>query len=138
VSFDRPFGPNSVVLDTDAASDYIKGGSASSVAGRLVGRTMALSFVTVGEMVKWPELYGWGERRREHLVQWLESVDVVVGDEAVAHLWGRIFARAQRAGRTPPINDSWIAASCLSYGLPLLTLNTKDYQFFVDHGLRLT
>jgi predicted nucleic acid-binding protein len=35
-------------------------------------------------------------------------------------------------------NDAWIAAACLTEGLPLATLNTKDYVDFVEHhGLAL-
>jgi predicted nucleic acid-binding protein len=37
-----------------------------------------------------------------------------------------------------PINDTWIAACCLSEGLPLATLNVKDFADFSDyHGLAL-
>jgi predicted nucleic acid-binding protein len=37
-----------------------------------------------------------------------------------------------------PVNDSWIAACCLSYDVPLATLNTKDFVDFVQRdGLRL-
>jgi predicted nucleic acid-binding protein len=36
------------------------------------------------------------------------------------------------------VNDSWIAACCLSYDVPLATLNTKDFVDFVQRdGLRL-
>jgi hypothetical protein len=43
-----------------------------------------------------------------------------------------------RRGRPRPQNDTWIAACCLVYDLPLATLNVKDFQDFVDHeALRL-
>lgn len=36
------------------------------------------------------------------------------------------------------VNDTWIAASCLVRGLPLATLNIKDFNDFADHdGLRV-
>ena len=63
---------------------------------------------------------------------------VLSGDEAVGSLWGRITSSAKRAGRTPQTNDSWIAACCLAYGVPLLTNNARDFQYFADnHGLQL-
>jgi predicted nucleic acid-binding protein len=35
-------------------------------------------------------------------------------------------------------NDSWIAACALTYGLPLATLNVKDFEDFAEHeGLTL-
>jgi len=41
-------------------------------------------------------------------------------------------------GRPRPQNDTWIAATCLVYGLPLATLNAKDFVDYVDHdGLTL-
>jgi predicted nucleic acid-binding protein len=36
------------------------------------------------------------------------------------------------------VNDMWIAACCLTHGLPLGTLNLKDYAYVKDeHGLRI-
>ena len=36
----------------------------------------------------------------------------------------------------PPVNDTWIAASCLVRDLPLATLNVKDFSDFADHDGR--
>ncbi|GAA1816498.1 hypothetical protein [Planosporangium flavigriseum] len=59
-------------------------------------------------------------------------------DLAVAQTWGRLAAAGQRRGRTTPVNDTWIAACCLTEGLPLATLNVKDYpEFSQHHGLTL-
>lgn len=56
----------------------------------------------------------------------------------VAHTWGQISAYAVRRGRPRPTNDSWIAACALAYGLPLATLNTKNFEDFAEHeGLSL-
>jgi predicted nucleic acid-binding protein len=36
------------------------------------------------------------------------------------------------------VNDSWTAAHCLTHGLPLATLNTKDFVDLAYHeGLTL-
>ena len=41
-------------------------------------------------------------------------------------------------GRSRPQNDSWIAACCLAYDLPLATLNVKDFADFAEYeGLRI-
>lgn len=51
---------------------------------------------------------------------------------------GEIVAYASRRGRPRPVNDSWIAACCLAYDLPLATLNLDDFADFAEHeGLRL-
>ena len=45
-----------------------------------------------------------------------------------------ISAAAIQRGRPRPANDTWIAACALAYGLPLATLNTKDFKDFAEHG----
>lgn len=51
---------------------------------------------------------------------------------------GEVQARAHRRGRPAPANDSWVAASCLAYDLPLATFNRKDYEDAAEHeGLQL-
>ena len=55
-----------------------------------------------------------------------------------ARTWGRLSADGKRRGHTHPINDTRLAASCLTEGLPLATLNVKDFADFADiHGLDL-
>jgi toxin FitB len=48
--------------------------------------------------------------------------------------WGA----AQLRGRPRPQNDTWIAACCLRYQVPLVTLNTADVSDCASgHGLVL-
>src|SRR5437879_1444633 len=46
---------------------------------------------------------------------------------ARGHDWRR---RPKTRGRPRPQNDMWIAACCIRHGLPLVTLNTKDFADF--------
>jgi predicted nucleic acid-binding protein len=72
------------------------------------------------------------------LSTWLKPIVVLPYDRTVAVRWGVMTADAQLRGRSMPVNDSWIAACCLAYGLPLATLNTKDFQEIADvEGLEL-
>jgi predicted nucleic acid-binding protein len=52
---------------------------------------------------------------------WLSRIAVLPGDEALAATWGRLSAAAIRRGRPRPVNDIWIAACCLTHGIPLAT-----------------
>ncbi len=124
-----------VVIDTDVASRLMRRTLPESVAARLVGVTPAVTFVTVGELVRGAVHAHWGARRSAELTRWLARVLVLPGDHAVARRWGEITGTALRAGRPLPANDAWIAACCLTYGTPLATLNTRDFAH-VD-GLRL-
>jgi predicted nucleic acid-binding protein len=46
---------------------------------------------------------------------------------------GEIAASAERRGRPRPQNDTWVAACCPAYELPLATLNVKDFRDFAQH-----
>lgn len=127
-----------VVLDTDVASLSFRGRLPPRLSTALVGRSTAVTFVTVGEMTKWAELRSWGLTNRQKLDHWLSGQVRLSYDDVVAQNWGHLAAAAQRRGRVTPANDTWIAACCLADGLPLATLNFKDYADFVDHhGLAL-
>jgi len=75
----------------------------------------------------------WGPRTRHDLETWLGSVVLLSYNHRVSRTWGAISAAAYRRGRPPPANDAWIAACCLTRGLPLATLNTKDFADFAEH-----
>ena len=79
-----------------------------------------------------------GRNSRDELSRWLSGIPVLPGDEDVATTWGQLSAAAVERGRPRPVNDTWVAACCLTHGLPLATLNVKDYlDFRGHHGLTL-
>lgn len=127
-----------VVLDTDVASRTLKKRLTGPLATKLIGATWYVTFVTAGELWHWAEMRHWGGRTRDELEDWLGNVAVLDSADAVSRTWGQIYADAKRRGRTSPVNDSWIAATCLAYELPLATLNVKDFADFAEHeGLML-
>jgi predicted nucleic acid-binding protein len=99
---------------------------------------MCITFVTVGELMKWRVLRSWGPSRTDELARWRQDVGVLAYDEAAADKWGQLQAGVQRRGRPRPQNDAWIAACCPVDDLPLATLNIKDFTDFAEHeGLTL-
>jgi predicted nucleic acid-binding protein len=122
-----------VVLDTDVASQAFRRRLPGTLAARLAGKVPCVTFVTIAEMTMWAELRRWGPRNREALGDWLAGLVRLPYDEEVARTWGRISARAVQRGRTRPVNDTWIAACCLTRRLPLATLNVKDFADYVEH-----
>jgi predicted nucleic acid-binding protein len=127
-----------VVLDTDVTSRIIKAQLDGPLAVKLTGAAWCVTFVTVGELWQWAAVRSWGRRSRAELEQWLGRVVVLDSDEATSRAWGQISAEARRRGRPTPANDTWIAACCLARGLPLATLNVKDFEDFKEHeGLSL-
>ncbi|WP_432936009.1 type II toxin-antitoxin system VapC family toxin [Kribbella sp. CA-253562] len=104
----------------------------------MIGRRPLITFITFGELTKWVEIRHWGASSRQALADWLSDIPVLPGDEAVATTWGRLSAAGIQRGRPRPVNDMWIAACCLTYDLPLATLNLKDFEDFrTYHGLRI-
>ena len=129
---------NRVVLDTDISSRIIKRRIDHPTSSRLASSAWCVSFATAGELWRWAVARDWGAASRDNLDQRLDTVAVLHSDERTTRVWGEITGRARRRGRPPPDNDSWIAACCLAYGLPLATGNVKDYADFAEHdGLRL-
>ncbi|PRX43853.1 hypothetical protein B0I33_11316 [Prauserella shujinwangii] len=75
----------------------------------------------------------WGVQKRAVLLDWLEGIPVLPGSKEVAEVCGGIFANSKARGRPRPQNDTWIAACCIIYELPLATLNIKDFTDFAEH-----
>ena len=130
--------PAVAVLDTDVSSLIVKQKLPGPMAARLIGWETCITFVTYGELTQWVELRLWGTQRKARLDEWLDRQPVILGDADVATVWGQLSARATQDGKPRPTNDSWIAACCLTYGLPLATLNAKDFRYYeAEHGLQL-
>lgn len=122
-----------VVLDTDVSSQALKNRLTGPLATRLIGATWCVTFVTVAELWQWAEIRHWGHRTRDQLDDWLDHVVVLDSDQTTSRTWGRISAAARLRGRARPVNDSWIAATCIAGDVPLATLNTKDFTDFAEH-----
>ena len=127
-----------VVLDTDVASTLLRRRTPAALARQLTGTIPAITFVTVGELTKWTHVRHWGPRSLATMRTFLAGLVVLPYDQQVAVRWGELQGYAQLRGRPRPVNDTWIAACCLTRELPLATLNLKDFADFAEHeGLEL-
>jgi predicted nucleic acid-binding protein len=61
-----------------------------------------------------------------------QSWDPLPVDDAVAAAWARLHLLLRDAGRRMPANDSWIAATAVAAGVPILT---QDDDFDAVSGL---
>jgi predicted nucleic acid-binding protein len=129
---------SAVILDTNVASLSFKGRLPAAIKDRLADAEVVLSFVTFAEMVEWSITVDWGERLVGKLEHWLDRRAVIATDDELCRIWGKISAAAENRGRPRPDNDTWIAACCISHGIPLVTHNVKDFaDFAMHHGLVL-
>jgi predicted nucleic acid-binding protein len=122
-----------IVLDTDVVSYHRAGRLPVGFAHLVVTNEISIAFATAGELWKGALDWRWGGARRGGLDLWLDETTIVPADLNVARIWGEITAGAQRRGRSRPLNDTWIAACCIEGGLPLLTLNLRDFADFAEH-----
>jgi predicted nucleic acid-binding protein len=126
-----------VLLDTDVASAVYKR-RRLPILNAISGYEPCISFVTHGEMTKWAEVRSWAPHNRAELRSWLSNIAVIHSSERVCELWGQLAAGGHTRGWHRPQNDTWVAAVALAYGLPLATLNLKDFEDFeAHHGLRI-
>ncbi len=98
-------------------------------------RSLAVSVVTVGEL-RLGVLTAEGAQRVGRLdtltrALLLEPLPV---DDAVAAAWAGLRLALRDAGVRMPLNDSWIAATALAHGLPVVT---RDSDFDGVPGLRV-
>ena len=122
-----------IVLDTDVVSRHRAGRLPAAHLRLLKANRHCIAFATAGELWRWALDKRWGGARRGGLNLWLAGESIIPANLRVALTWATITAGAQRRGRPRPLNDSWIAACCIEAGLPLLTLNRRDFADFAEH-----
>jgi len=111
---------STVVLDTNIVSFLERRDSRAELYRKhLEGRTLAISFATVGELYEGAFRDGWGDKRIKGLGEMLREYVVVPYAPEVCRQWGVI--RTARRRRTISENDAWIAATAVSHDCSLVT-----------------
>ena len=65
--------------------------------------------------------------RRLSTYQLAQRFEPLGVDELVSEAWALLISRLRADGRKAPINDSWIAATAIAHGVPIVTQDT-DYD----------
>jgi len=122
-----------VLLDTNVFSYFLRRNDTRAELYRphVQHKTLAVSFVTVGELYYWAERRKWGPARLEFLEERIAAVIIVPYDFEVC----RTYARIKGGLRTPSgshrltgDNDLWIAACAVRHGLALITHNRRHFE----------
>ncbi len=90
---------------------------------------VAVSVITVGELRLGVLAAADGPtraRRLETLTR-AEALDPLPVDASVAHAWAALRLALRDAGTRMPINDSWIAATAIAHGIPVVSQDA-DYD----------
>lgn len=100
--------------------------------------SVAISSVTASELLVGAYLgrtRAERSRNRREAEQILKTVPVIPFDVPAARTHARLRARLRKEGREPPAYDLIIAATAVTHGYRVLTLNPKDFERVP--GLRL-
>ena len=105
-------------------------------AGRFAGYEWGVSAVTLGELrlgvlqARDPE----AASRRLSTYQLAQRFEALTVDEAVSEAWALLVSRLRATGRRAPANDSWIAATAIVHGVPVVT---QDSDYDAMPGVRV-
>jgi len=95
---------------------------------------IAISVITVGELragvLAAPDV-ATRDRRLSTLTAALSN-DPPPIDTPVAEAWARLRVTLREAGARMPVNDSWIAATAMAHGVPVVT---QDVDYVAVEGL---
>jgi predicted nucleic acid-binding protein len=97
---------------------------------------LGISVITIGELragVLDASDVGVRDRRLAALTRAL-MLDPIPIDQAVAETWARLLISLRNIGLRMPVNDSWIAATAMTLGIPIVT---QDDAFVHVPGLEV-
>jgi tRNA(fMet)-specific endonuclease VapC len=120
---------DAVLLDTDVFSFLNKQGDSRAELYRphVKDKTIALSFISVGELYVWTVKRQWSAKRIAALEQHLKAAVIVPYDLELCREYGRVKATLP-PGKTVAANDLWIATCAIRHSIPLITNNVKHFQ----------
>jgi predicted nucleic acid-binding protein len=89
---------------------------------------LAVSVITIGELRAGVLAAADVATRDRRLITLTtaQALDPIPVDELVAEHWARLRITLHDLGLRMPVNDSWIAATALSLGIPVVT-SDRDY-----------
>lgn len=92
-------------------------------------REVAVSVITVGELRLGVLAAGDGPTRARRLetLSRAEALEPLPVDRAVAHAWATLRLALRDDGKRMPLNDSWIAATAIANGIPVVSQD-DDYE----------
>lgn len=119
---------NTLVVDTDVISYLFKGDTRAALYRQhLQNAAPLVSFMTIAEMEHWALARNWGLQTRQRLQTHLSAYTQIMPDRDMCRLWAEIYFNVNSTGRKISVPDAWIAVTALSYQVPLVTHNRKDY-----------
>lgn len=96
-------------------------------AKRVAGKLVAVSFITVGELLFGARKRKWGAAKIAELERRLRGAVVVPYDRELCDTYARLKAETRAVGKVVDDNDMWIAASAVRHNIPLISHNRDHF-----------
>ncbi len=99
---------------------------------KVEGKLVAVSFVTVGELLYGAYKANWGADKLGALQARLRSVVIIPYDMELCRVYGDLKARLSKIGKVVACNDLWIAACAIRHSIPLISNNRGHFESIPD------
>ena len=125
-----------ILMDTDVCVELLRGNARVLEHRQKVADSVAVLFMTVGELFYGVERSSRPAHNRELVERFLLSVTCVQSDRAILETFGTLKAGLANRGEMLPDADILIAATTLTWGGTLVSANKARFERFA--GLRVT
>jgi predicted nucleic acid-binding protein len=120
-------GKARALVDTDVVS-FIFSDSPRGIPYRqyLRKRALCISFMTRAEIERGMRLANWGGKKRDEMAKFLAAKFAIIHtNDEICRRWAEIMSTK---GRLMAYADAWIAATAITYRVPLITHNRKHFE----------
>ena len=128
------------LLDTNIVSELLKPKPNKALVDRVLENESlcAICSTVWQEAVQGYERLPEG-RRKQYIGNCIQDIranyEIIPYDSFASQICGEIRAKCMKAGRTPPVEDSQIAATAIANNMILITHNTADYQALQENSM---
>jgi tRNA(fMet)-specific endonuclease VapC len=122
--------PERRLIDTNVIAYFLRRDSRAALYEQhLDGYEHVISFVTLGELLRWPRERNWGASRTATHRRYLQTSYVIeYVDDDLCDAWAEVMDQSRRRGAPLSPADSWIVATAWLRQIPVVSHNRRDFD----------